>query len=331
MNFSKNKLNAPMCQCMGGFWVLAAIGFSAVLCAGQATVKTPPAGYILGPNDQISMSVVELPEFSGRSYRIDEDGTVSLPLLGRIQAGGLTLTQLEANIHSALKVQVRTPHLVTNIAETRSQPVSVMGEVNAPGLQQIQGSKTLFDVIAAAGGLKPEAGELLTITRHVSEGPLGLPNEMQDSTGDRSMAYVKVRDVVELRDSQTNIVVRAHDEISVSRSPLLYVIGNVRKPGGFTVRVGRHVSALEALSLAEGLTPNASPGAARILRLKSETEPREQITVDLKKVLAGKIKDIELSPNDILFIPDNSSRRVAIRVLEVTLTTISGALVYRGL
>jgi len=288
------------------------------------------AGYILGPNDQITVSVVELPEFSGRSYRVDEDGTVSLPLLGRVHAAGITLTQLENNLHNSLQAQVRTPHVTANVVETRSRAVSVLGAVNTPGMQQIQGSKTLFDVLAAAGGLKPEAGDLVTITRQASEGPLNLPNEQRDPADGRSTAEVKVRDVVELRDPRVNVVVQAHDEISVSRGTLLYVIGNVHKPGGFTLLQGHAVSALEALSMAEGLAPNASPGGARILRRTSETKAREQIPVDLKKILAGKAKDVQLSPDDILYVPDNTSRRVATKTLETALATVSGLVIWRG-
>jgi polysaccharide export outer membrane protein len=288
------------------------------------------AGYVLGPNDQLTVSVVELPEFSGRSYRIDADGTLSLPLLGRVHAAGLTLTQLENNLHDALLTQVRTPHVTANVAEARSQAVSVLGAVNTPGMQQIQGAKTLFDVLAAAGGLKPEAGELVTITRQASEGSLNLPNERKNLADGRSTADIKVRDVVELRDPKVNIVVRAHDEISVSRGVLLYVIGNVHKPGGFTLLQGHPVSALEALSMAEGLAPNASPGGARILRRTSETEPREQIPVNLKKILAGKAKDMQLSPDDILYVPDNTARRATTKTLETALATLSGVVIWRG-
>ena len=316
-------------------WALSfflVVGTPTLVVAGQITAKVQPApGYILGPNDQITMSVVELPEFNGRTYRIDEDGTVSLPLLGRVQAGGLTLTQLEANLQKALQVQVRTPHLVTNIAEMRNQPVSVLGAVVTPGTQQIQGSKTLFDVLAAAGGLKPDAGEMITITRQTAEGPLNLPNEVTDTAGERITAEVKVRDVIDRRDPKANILMRAHDEVSVSRGSLLYVIGNVHKPGGFPLLQGRPVSALEALSLAEGLAPNAHADSARILRRRSETEPREQIPVNIKKILAGKMQDVQLSPDDILYIPDDTTRRFTNRVLETALATVSGLIIWRGL
>lgn len=307
----------------------------AVVAAGIHWAADTPAvsspGYVLGPDDQISVTVAELPEFNGKSYRIDHDGTVSLPLIGRVQAGGLTLAQLEANLYKAVQKQVLTPHLTANVVEPRIRPVSVMGAVNNPSIQQMQGDKTLFDVIAGAGGLKIDAGDTIKITRRISEGPLGLPNEVADAESGRSSATVNVRDVVELRDPQANIRVRAHDEISIARGPVLYVLGNVHKPGGFTITQGKTVYALEALSLAEGFSPNAAPGNARILRRNEALSSRQQIPINLKKVLAGKEQDVQLNPEDILFIPDNTSRRAITKMMETALTTISGVIVWRGI
>src|SRR5262249_9525094 len=150
--------------------------------------------------DQITVEVAELPEFNGKSYRIDSDGTVSLPLLGRVTAGGRTLSQFESDLQTKLKTQVRNPHLVTNVIETRSQPVSVMGAVNTPGTQQLQGTKSLFDVLALAGGLKPDAGEFIKITRQREQGKLSLPNTVEDAATGRTTAEVSVRDVVDLRN-----------------------------------------------------------------------------------------------------------------------------------
>ena len=118
---------------------------------------------------------------------------------------------------------------------------------------------------------------------------------------------------------------------SVGKAPVLYVIGNVRKAGGFTLSEGRSVSALEALSLAEGLLPNAAPTKARILRRTgNDTTSREQIPINLKSVLSGKTQDIDLGAGDILFIPDNVSHRAVTRTLETALNTISGVAIWRG-
>jgi polysaccharide export outer membrane protein len=296
--------------------------------AGPATVA--PSSYVLGPNDQVMVEVVELPEFSSKSYHIDSDGTVSLPLLGRIQAAGLTLKAFEASLNERLRTQVRNPHLITGVIETRSQPVSVMGAVNSPGTQQLQGVKTLFDVIAGAGGLKPEAGESIKIMRHREYGELNLANAVKDPATGSSTAEVNTRDVVDLRDPKANIIVQPLDEISVPRAQVLYVVGNVKKAGGFTMSQKRSVSALEALSLAEGLAPNAAPQNAHILRVAAGNAERERIPINLKNVLSGKAHDMQLLPDDILYIPDNSARRLAGRVAETALATASGLVIWRG-
>lgn len=303
--------------------------FALFLFAASTLAATePPQKYLLGPGDMILVQVVGMPEFTNQPYRIDVDGTISLPLLGRVRAGGLTLADFETEVVTALKKQVLHPHVITSLATPRGEPVSVLGAVNSPGTQQIQGRKTLFDVLAAAGGVKPDAGNTVTITRIRSEGPLDLPNAAEDPATGRLTAAVNLNALVNLREPSANILVRPHDEISVPRAQLIYVIGNVRKAGGFTLSEGRSISALEALSLAEGLSPNASPKSARILR--KHGADREQIPVNLKAILAGKTKDVALNPDDILFVPDNVSRRATTRALETAMNTLSGVAIWRG-
>lgn len=288
--------------------------------------------YVLGAGDEVSIEVVELPEFSAKSYPIDSDGRVSLPLIGRMQASGLTLAQFESELDKKLRTQVQSPHVVTSLLQTHSQPVSVMGAVTNPGTQQLQGTRTLFDVLAAAGGLKQDAGNTITITRQADQGMLKLAGATQDAVNGRSMAEVSVHDVVDLKDPKANIVIRPRDEISVSRARVLYVIGNVKKAGGFTLSSQNSISALEALSLAEGLSANAKPSHARVLR-KSETNTaaRIQIPVDLKKILAGKAEDIQLTAGDILYVPDSTARRIAAKSAEAALATVSGLIIWRGI
>jgi polysaccharide export outer membrane protein len=190
----------------------------------------------------------------------------------------------------------------------------------------------LFDVLAMAGGLKSDAGDVIKITRIGAEGQLNLPNATQDPATGNSSGEVSVREVVELQDRKANIVVRPHDEISVSRAQIVYVVGDVHKPGGFALSQRRSVSAMEALSMAEGPITTANAGAASILRTPPDGGPtRQKIPIDMKKVMAGKAEDIQLQPNDVLFIPDNTSRRAATRAAEVALTTISGLIIFRGL
>jgi len=296
----------------------------------HSNAATP--AYTLGPEDEIAVSVVELPEFSSKSYHIDADGSISLPLIGRVQATGLTLAQFEGELSAKLRSQVQNPHVTTSLVQTRSQPVSVMGAVNLPGTQQLQGAKSLFDVLASSGGLKADAGDAITITREADEGPLNLPGAMPDPANGRISAQVSVHDLVDLKDPRVNILIRPRDQISVSRAKVLYVIGNVKKAGGFTLSDKNSISTLEALALAEGLAPNAQPKSAKILwRTDPSATTRVQIPVNLKRILSGKSEDIQLSAGDILYVPDNATRRMTSRAAETALATISGLIIWRGL
>jgi len=300
--------------------------------AQQTRVARASSGYVLGPNDQITVDVVELPEFSNRTFRVDADGAVGLPFIGRVSAGGRTIADFESDVRTRLQSQVRVPHVSVGIVESHSQPVSVIGAVNTPGIVQLQGAKTLFDMVAAAGGLKVDAGDTIRVTRQKDQGPLNLPNATVDPATGISTAEVRVHQLVEQHDPKLNIQVRPHDEISVARAQVVYVVGNVHKAGGFTLVQRRSISVLEALSLAEGLSPNASPGRAKILRKPvTETAARQQVPINVKKVLQGKGEDLQLSPDDILFIPDNGMRKVAGRVAETGLATVSGVVIWRGL
>ena len=106
-----------------------------------AADKPDQSRYVLGPGDQLMVQVVELPEFGARPYRVDADGSVGLPLLGRIRAEGLTLSEFETEVSAGLKRQVLHPHLFTSVTEPRSQPVSVMGAVITPGVSRCKPEK----------------------------------------------------------------------------------------------------------------------------------------------------------------------------------------------
>ena len=121
--------------------------------------------YKLGVDDEITVTVSEEEEFTGKPIRINSEGYIKLPLVGRVEAAGRSVYQLEDDITKKLDPYIQKPIVSVNITEYRSQPVTVLGEVNKPGVVNLNGNKTLADVIAMAGGLKEDAGYSLIITR----------------------------------------------------------------------------------------------------------------------------------------------------------------------
>ena len=303
----------------------------ALLCAACAACAQPPpasqvAAYILGPDDSVVVRALDAEEIVAAPVRIDARGFINLPLAGRIKASGLTTEELEHEIASRLKKYLNNPDVTVYIAEMRTQPVSIIGAVQAPGVQRLQGQKTLFEALSAAGGLRADAGYLVRITRKIEWGPIPLPGAQTDPTGQFSVASVNVKTIMDATNPKDNILVKPDDVISVPKADIIYVIGSVKKPGGFILGEHESLSGLQILALAEGLDRFAKPDHAKIMRPIKGSEERTEIPVDLKKILAGQMTDVSLKADDILFVPNSPGKAAAARTVEAVIGLSSTAL-----
>jgi polysaccharide biosynthesis/export protein len=285
--------------------------------------------YLLGPNDQIKIWALGLEEISERPYRLDPTGFIDIPLVGRVHAEGLSPTALKEDLLVRFSRDVRKPQVSVELIEFGSQPVSVMGAVGTPGVHQLHGRKTLAEVVALAGGFRADAGPVIRITRLARWGSIPLSGARKDDTGGYILAELSIKELLAGTSPSTNILIRPNDVLTVPSAQAVYVIGEVRKPGKYSLSDRQDISVLEALSLAEGFGTTASPGSARILRIPpGETQPHET-AVDLKKVMAGKAKNITLEPNDILFIPSSANKKAAAKALDAILATTTGMMIFR--
>jgi len=308
------------------------MGLGVVCAAAEQTADAgnqSVAGYILGPDDQILIRAPYAEEISEKPVLIGTNGYISLPMVGRLRASGLTVEQLETEIVSRLKPYLQEPHVSVSVVEFRSQPVSVLGAVANSGVVQLRGHKTLFEVISEAGGLKNEAGNTIKITRRKEFGPIPLASAVADRSGQFSVAEVSVKSVMEARNPQENIEVKPKDVVSIPRAELIYVIGSVKRAGGFVLNEREHISVLQALSMAEGLDRVASGGNARILRSSDGASTRTEIPVDVNKILAGKTSDVSMLANDILFIPNSAAKSATLRGVEAAIQVATGVVIWR--
>src|SRR5437870_2473509 len=129
--------------------------------------------YILGPNDEIVILALDADEIANKPTRVTTSGDINLPLIGRIHVAGMNLEQLEAEVTQRLSKYIREPHVAINVTSFKSQPVSVFGAVGSAGVIQLEGRKTLIEVLSMAGGLRPEAGTI-RITRKAEWGAIPL-------------------------------------------------------------------------------------------------------------------------------------------------------------
>ena len=239
------------------------------------------------------------------------------------------MAELKAALITRLKAHVKQPNVAVNVTEMRSQPVSVLGCVNTPGIQQLQGDKTLLEAISVAGGIRADAGGSVKITRDLAWGRIPLPSAKDDETGRYSVAELKLKSIMDAKNPRENFLVRPNDVITVARAQMVYVIGEVNKTGGFVLNERENVSVLQALSLAGGLNHAAAPGNARILRGGPNSPQRTEIPVNLKRILASKGPDVPLEPEDILFVPNSVSKSAALRVLETGISVGTGLVIWR--
>jgi polysaccharide export outer membrane protein len=299
---------------------------------GAAAGGSGPGGraYALGPDDEIVITVAEAEDFPGKPVRIGPTGSISLPMVGRIEAAGLTVEQLEAELAARLKTYIRNPQVTVTVTEMRSQPVSVIGSVGQPGVRQLQGRKTLMEVLSEAGGLKEDAGHTVKITRRMEYGPIPLPGAVTDASGQFSIAEVSLRELMQAQNPLLNIPIMPNDVITVPRAEMVYVIGDVVKPGGIILGDQSTVTVLQALSMAAGLEKTAKPQDAKILRVAPGSTQRVEVAVNLKDILAGKKSDVPMEKEDILFVPSSKGKTAALRILEVAVGSGTTAIIWRG-
>jgi polysaccharide biosynthesis/export protein len=286
--------------------------------------------YTLGPDDQIMIRALHAEEISDKPFRIQADGFVNLPMVGRIRAADFTVGQFEAELSTQLKKYYLEPQVTVTVTEFHSQPVSVVGAVVNPGVHQLQGRKTLLEMLSIAGGPRPDAGPVVRITRSLQWGRVPFSGAEDDPRGKYSTGEVGLKELLETRDPRQNILICPQDVISIPAGGTVYVIGEVKKSGGFVLGPRRSLSVLEALSLAEGLQIKAAPGKAKILRaLDSSGTKRREEPVNVAKILSGKASDVALMPADILFIPNSAAKNAAIRSMEAAIQIGTGLVIWR--
>ncbi len=315
-----------------------------------------PREYTIGPEDVLDINVFEAQEMN-REVRVSASGEISLPLLGAVRAAGLTPRELETSLQEVLHQKyMKDPHIGVFVREMQSHPVSVMGAVRKPGIFQIRGSKTLLEILSLAEGLADDAGEEVIILRRT--GQINAPgslsekaNDMAESSPatrleeserpaatdegtDKSSAFsqnvvqVNLKDLLDSTDPSHNPAVYPGDIVKVSRAGIVYVVGAVRRPGGFAMKTNERISVLQAIALSEGLTPTAAKNSARIIHTNEQNGARTGTPIDLGKILSGKCPDPMLGPRDIVFVQDSAAKSTFSRGVDAAAQTLTGLLIF---
>ena len=287
--------------------VLASALVLILVCAALGAAQVPPVqvapqakeardefvrAYRIGPGDLLELRVFEVEGLS-QTVRVEEDGTITLPLLGRVMVKGLTQEEVVQRLTDLLQAKyVKNPQVTIFIREYKNQQVAVIGAVERSGNYELVGRRNLLQMISMAGGLTEMAGNEVFILR---EGP----------DGQTSTLTIDLKDLMVNGNQALNVTIEPNDVINVSvdREIRVFVMGRVNTPGPITAKLSEGMTLLQAIAGAGGPAEGAKQTAITITRKNGGQE--QKIKVNLKDVIKGKKKDIKLQEGDVVFVPES--------------------------
>ena len=258
--------------------------------AGPAVDSTQAQSSTIGPGDLLNISVFAVPELNLK-VRVNERGSVTLPLVGEMHLDGLTVAQAEQSLAKVLVQRdfVLKPQVTIFIAEYATQGITILGEVNQPGTYPLFGPHHLFDAISAAGGLTQRSSSTISLIHR----------------GDREHP-VHLNLAVTHTNTAADVMLQPGDTIIVDKAPVVYVVGEVNKPGAFLMENNTSITVLRAVALAQGATHRAALSKAEVVRRLPTGV--EEIELPLGKIMRGQMADIQLIGDDILFLPTSKTK-----------------------
>ena len=245
-----------------------------VLIAAQAAAPpsslqdkppVPPASaiYQVGAADVIGIKVFGEDALTN-NFTVDSDGSITFPLIGRVQVAGKTTREIEAQITKMLADgYVRRPQVSVEITTFRSRSIFVLGEVRNPGRYQISGPQTLLEVIAHAGSTTAAAGDLIIVQRYKDGIASAVTAALPEDERTAEVTRVSLEDLRQGR-LNANILLQDSDTIIVPPAERFYVQGFVKQPGSFVLRPGMTVR--QAISEAGGISERGSTRGIKIIR-----------------------------------------------------------------
>jgi len=284
--------------------IVLSVVLTAMLTAGMSAQAQSPVtaqeakdvfvrAYRIGPGDLLEIKVFEVKELD-QTVRVSEDGSITLPLLGRVMVEGLTQESVVQKLTGLLSAKyVKNPQVTIFIKEYKNQQVAVIGAVVKAGNYELVGRKNLLQIISMAGGFSETAGNDVFILREGVDGATSTIN-------------IDLRDLLGNANQTLNVPIEPNDIINVpvDREIRVFVMGRVTKPGAITAKLSEGVTLLQAIADAGGLAEGAKEGSITITR-KDKTGKEQKIRVNLKSIIKGKKKDIVLREGDVVYVPES--------------------------
>jgi polysaccharide export outer membrane protein len=250
--------------------------------------------YKIGAQDLLEITVFELPELN-QTVRVSEDGSISIPLLGRVDIEGLTKDDLEKKLASLLEEKyLKKARVTIFIREYQSKRAAIIGAVIKPGIYELIGRMTVLQLISKAGGLTERASNEMFVLREARNGV-------------RARIAIDLDDLINNGNQKLDIPLQANDTVNIPIDQMIniFVFGEVRNPGALQVKMSKKTTLLQAIAQAGGPTEGAARSGITIKRKDRKTGKEIKIKVNMKDIIKGKRPDIELREGDVVFVPES--------------------------
>ena len=258
--------------------------------------------YEIGPEDLIEITLFNVDPEDGLpgklQVRLSHTGFVTLPLLGKVRVGGLTVAGMEQMLREKYGEFMYGPEVGVMVAEYRSQSISVLGAVKTPGIYPVTGTKTVRDLLALAGGITEAAGVFTQVTRQETDG--------------KETYVINLQELLLEADGKLNLTVHSGDVINVPLAGSFFVDGYVRQPGAYPLL--REYTLSQALMVAGGLAEDAKLNAITVFR-RDEQGVMQALTFDLGKTQRLEAEGVRVVENDVIVVPANVAKMFVKSVL----------------
>lgn len=257
---------------------------------------------VLHPNDQLVVTAKDVEGLTNRILPVEADGTVMVPLVGKVRAEGLTIGEFEKALATQLMVYVRSPEVSARRLESEVDTIVVSGAFKSPGVYPLSERRQVLDVLSAVGGLEPNASRVIKIRRRLDSNHHPLPSSVQDRAAGVSIGTVNLARMMQTPGAIDMVLIEPGD-VLFAEPAVIYLTGEVQKPGSYELSSRDSLTITELISEGGGLARGAAPEKTKILRPILNGAKRAEIAVNAKRILNGQATDFRVLPNDVVVVP----------------------------